>query len=364
MRKFGNPQGYSIVSPVKELLSFDDVVIIPKLSDIPSRSLCYPGVSLYTHSDKRYQLDVPVISSPMDTVTEGAMVKAMAEAGGAGVVHRYNTIEAQVSHLDTVRGSGMVYGGAIGATGDYIERCQALIEAGASILIMDVANGFNSQIVSAAEALWKAVSQLQYVHFVVGNVASGDGYRYLAETKLFDAIRCGIGGGSICTTAVQTGCGYPTLASVLEASESQEHLWESPQIIADGGLRTSGDVAKALAAGASYALLGSMLAGTSETPGAVMQGSDGKAYKAYRGMASEEAQKSRGQLQPRVEGVSATVPYRGSVVSVVESIRNGLQSAFSMVGAYTLEMFQNKATFGRLSHASYVQSTAHILKGV
>jgi IMP dehydrogenase len=347
---------------LKELLSFDDVIIVPQNSDVPTRSVVSTLVELRTHSTRTFFLDVPVVSSPMDTVTEGDMIKAMAEAGGAGIAHRYNSIESQLEALAPVRGTGAIYGAAIGSIGDYIERCQALVDAGVSIIVMDVANGFNSNVIKAAEQLRSRIPKLEEVHFVVGNVAAGNGYRYLADTKLFDAIRCGIGGGSICTTTVQTGCGYPTLASVMEAHECTFHGWsgDSPAIIADGGIRTSGDVCKAIAAGADYVMLGSMLAGTTETPGKVEKGVDGKAWKVYRGMASEEAQRARGQERPRVEGVSVTVPFKGPVLQVIQSIRDGLQSACSMLGARNLTEFQARARFGRLSLASQIQSTAHI----
>ena len=336
----------------KQTYSFDDVLLEPKFSDINSRW----AVNVDSNLDDTHLLKLPVISSPMDTVTEGNMAVAMATAGGLGVIHRYNNIEDQVSIVvDSLsRNTTMVAAAAVGVTGDYHERANALYDAGATVLCVDVAHGHHSLVKDAMYSIRDSLGKK--VHLMVGNVATLEAFDALAGWGA-DSIRVGIGGGSICSTRMVSGHGVPTFQSILECSRT---IYDT-KIIADGGIRTTGDMVKALAAGADFVMVGSMLAGTKETPGETFVGKEQKRYKVYRGMASSAAQKSWRGKSSTPEGVSTTVPYRGSVKNLLEDIAGGIRSGLSYSGARNLEELRRKASFIRQTGASQVESNTHIL---
>lgn len=332
---------------MKKCLSFDDVLLLPQYSDIKSRS----EVNLESRlGNTTFQL--PVISSPMDTITESEMALAMTAAGGLGVIHRYCSIPEQVGFVsyEGVRAA------AIGVTGDYLERATALYGAGIRIFCLDVAHGDHVLMRNAIEKLKEEYGES--VHLMAGNVASREGYERLSEWGA-DSVRVGVGGGSICSTRIQTGHGCPTFQSILDCSQSQEH---DTTIIADGGMRTSGDIVKALAAGADFVILGSLLAGTSETPGELFEGKRGKKYKVYRGMASKEAQKDWRGSHSSNEGVSTTVPYKGPVAEILEDLENGIRSGLSYSGCRTIYALQFKAHLVRQTSAGQSESSTHILR--
>jgi IMP dehydrogenase len=294
----------------------------------------------------------------MDTITESHMATAMATAGGIGIIHRYNSIEEQVNIIRQVRGSGTDLnniGAAVGVTGDYEERACALYDAGARILCVDVAHGHHSLMKNALTALRAILGNK--VHLMAGNVATLEGFDALADWGA-DSIRVGIGGGSICSTRLVTGHGMPTLQSILDCAKTTHDV----KIIADGGIKTTGDMIKAYAAGADFVIIGSMLAGTKETPGEVFFGKEGKKYKVYRGMASAPAQNAWRGKTSTPEGVSTTVPYRGSVKGILQNIAGGIRSGLSYSGASSINELQSKAEFILQSFSGLAESTTHILR--
>lgn len=340
---------------LKQTLSFDDVLLVPKKSDISSRK----EITLESQLGPK-TLTLPVISSPMDTVTEVCMASTMLASGGLGILHRYNTIEQQVALVQELRdcleeksADISFIAAAVSAGKESLSRANALYEAGARVFCIDIAHGHHALMEKSVKSLKDKFGSGATV--IAGNVATPEGYCDLSEWGA-DAVRIGIGGGSICSTRIQTGHGVPTFQSVLNCRDV-----DGATLIADGGIKTSGDIVKALAAGADMVMLGSMLAGTVETPGQVFSRSDGKKYKVYRGMASVEAQVDwRGQARS-LEGISTTIPFKGSVKDVLATIVQNVRSGLSYSGCRSIKEFQARAEFIRQSPAGQTESSTHIL---
>ena len=327
---------------MKKAYTYDDVLLVPQYSDIRSRS----EVDISGHLGE-LKLALPIISSPMDTVTEFKMARTMRSEGGVGVIHRYNTILEQ---CEMVKESGVGVGAAVGVTGDFVERAQALCGNGASFVCVDVAHGHH---ILMKEALDKLRHNLPAdFHIMAGNVATLEGFNDLADWGA-NSIKCNIGGGSICTTRVQTGHGLPGLQTIIECAKSDRDA----KIIADGGLKNAGDIVKALAAGADFAMLGSLLAGTDESPGIVFEGTNGMKYKQYRGMASKEAQHDWRGRTASLEGVATTIAYKGPVGEILSLLENNIRSGFSYSGARNLTELQFNAEFVVQTSASQVLSS-------
>ena len=335
----------------KQTITFDDVLLEPQYSDIISRS----QVDIHgTIDDRSKALFLPIISSPMDTVTEVEMAINMHRLGGLGIIHRYNTIDEQCDLVKETLGQVATVGAAIGVTSDYLERAAALYDAGVRVLCVDVAHGHHIMMKNALTELRGILGD--DLHIMAGNVGTLEGFNALADWGA-DSIRVGIGGGSICSTRIQTGHGIPTLQSVLECGRSDRDA----RLIADGGIKTSGDIVKAIAAGADFVILGSLLGGCEEAPGDTFRDRDGRCFKTYRGMASAAAQRDWRGSTASLEGVSTTVPCKGPVKKVVEDLVTGIRSGFSYSGARTKEELQAKAKFIIQSQASSIESTTHIL---
>ena len=338
---------------MNKTLSYDDVLLIPQYSDIRSRS----EVCLETNLGKNLTLNMPVISSPMDTISEAPMSAAMANAGGCAIIHRYNSIQEQcrlvrLSH--EIANSSAVVGAAVGISDDFLLRSKMLVNAGVSFLCVDVAHGHHILMKEALLTLRKQFGN--DLHIMAGNVATLEGVNDLSDWGA-DSVRCNIGGGSICSTRIQTGHGVPGLETIFECAKTDRDV----SIIADGGLKNSGDMVKALAAGADAVMCGSIFAGTDETPGKVLEGQDGSRWKTYRGMASKEAQLNwRGKYSSN-EGVSARVPYRGSVRKLLQDIERGIRSGLSYSGARNILELQLKAEFIIQTSAGLGESRTHIL---
>ena len=332
---------------IQKTLSFDDILLVPQMSDIKSRK----EVDLTSPlGDKRFHL--PIISSPMDTVTGPAMAQAMSGNGGFGVFHRYNTIREQVSMFDGIQKKST--GAAIGVTGDFLDRASALVDAGAFLLCVDVAHGHHVSVKKAIESLKNKFGD--DIVLMAGNVSTSEAFSDLEDWGA-DVIRVGVGGGSICSTRIQTGHGMPTFNSIVLSSA----VARSALIVADGGIKTAGDAVKAFAAGADFVMLGSLLAGTVESPGQVFQTNEGKRYKVYRGMASEEAQLSwKGSVNSQ-EGISTTIPYKGSVSKVLSMLSQNIRSGLSYSGARNLKEFRAKVKMIRQTQAGMGESFTHIL---
>lgn len=332
-----------------EALCFDDILLVPQDSKVNSRKEVDLSMDI-----NRGKMILPVISAPMDTVTEENMAVAMGRAGGLGIVHRYMSIGAQCKMVyGAWEYEGLPIGAAVGAKDDYLERAEQLVTSGACVILVDTANGHSDYAINAVKQLRSELGTS--VHIMAGNVSTRDAYINLALAGA-DSVRVGIGGGSVCTTRQVSGHGVPTLASVIDCYEAKRSFRGSnlPGIIADGGIRTTGDMVKAFAAGADAVMVGSMLAGTTETPGEVING-----RKSYRGMASASAQQDWRGFVGGAEGVDTTTPTRGSVYDVLSDIRAGIQSGCSYSGVDRLADLANKAKYVRVSGASLLETRPH-----
>ena len=325
----------------RQSLCFDDVLMVPQFSDIESRKQIDIGNNL---SDM--QLSMPVISAPMDTVTETSMARTMSKYGGLGIIHRYNTIDEQVKLVRRcIHGSkDENVAAAIGVTGDFLERAIELNKEGVKVLCIDVAHGHHVMMRYALEVLKNTFGDTP--HIMAGNVATLKAFNDLADWGA-DSIRVGIGGGSICSTRIQTGHGVPTLQSIIECAQTDREA----KIIADGGIKNSGDIVKALAAGSDFVIVGSLLAGTTQSPGEVFY-KGGHKLKTYRGMASAEAQK--------LEGVSTSIPFKGHAGDILNNIKRGIRSGLSYSGARNLAELRAKAQFIKQTAAAQIESNTHI----
>ena len=329
-------------------LSFDDVLLTPRYSEIHSRK----DIEIKQNLNNVGTFGLPIISSPMDTVTGENMAAAVGHEGGLGIIHRYNSIQEQTKVVMNVVSKGYSVGAAIGVGEDYMDRALALSRSGASFLCIDVAHGHHSKVREALRALREKAGP--EMHIMAGNVATLEAFNDLADWGA-DSIRVGIGGGSICSTRVQTGHGMPTLQSIIECAQSDRDA----TLIADGGIRTSGDIVKALAAGADFVMIGSLLAGTDETPGSVIHTKNGR-EKIYRGMASKEAQWKWRNRVSSVEGISHTVPLKGPVKEVLKELQIGIRSGISYSGADSIAKLQSRARFIRQTQSGQVESSTHI----
>jgi len=337
---------------MKEALTYNDVLLVPQYSNIKSRSEVNLS-SILRGNGPTTRLALPVIASPMDTISEEEMGVAMWHSGGLAVVHRYNSIAEQVAILDGIMVTANCNAAAaIGTTGDYLDRATALYDAGVRILCVDVAHGHHILMKEALHELREVFGDA--VHIMAGNVATLEGYNDLVDWGA-DSVRCNIGGGSICSTRVQTGHGIPGLHTIIDCARSDRNA----PIIADGGIRNSGDIVKALAAGADFVMLGSLLSGTDETPGDVINTRDGN-VKAYRGMASKDAQIEWRGRTASLEGVATTVPCKGPVDEVLTELERGIRSGLSYSGCRSISELQAKSVFVRQTASGQLESSAHI----
>jgi len=468
----------------KEGLTFDDVLLVPKYSDITSRS----QTDLSTKLSRNISINIPFVSANMDTVTESSMAMAMARAGGIGIIHRFLTIQEQANEVLKVKRSGSVIienpysissdksirdaldyaedkeisgllvvdsnsklvgiiterdllfansndhihdvmtkdvvtakpgvtideakeilhkhrieklpiiddsgiikglitskdiinnanypnaskdkkgrplvGAAVGVKGDFLERSESLLEAGADVLVVDIAHGHSENELNTVRNIKKAFPDCE---LIAGNIATAQGAEDLIKAGV-DAVKVGVGSGSICITRVITGSGVPQLTAVIDCEKiGNDH---GIPIISDGGTRTSGDATKALAAGASSVMVGSMLGGTDESPGTVLT-KNGKRFKVYRGMASLAASIGRKSKETGsisldddlndfvAEGVEAMVPYKGTVTDILKQLTGGVRSGLSYCGAHTIPQMQENAEFIKMSRAGFAESQPH-----
>jgi len=375
-----------------EHITFDDVLIKPKFSKVVSRKDVNLSVQLKLNYVKSiYDMFLPIMSANMDTITGVDMAQTMHQLGGIGVLHRFCQIADNVSMYKDTTLNGRECAVAVGVGEQEQQRAKALYDAGARIFILDVAHGAQQQVVDQYKWLKE---NLIDIFCVVGNFASGEscgafwaalndgGIRYYTKGKGdnkehivygVDAFKVGVGPGSACTTRIKTGVGVPQLSAIMDVANYFKKHVHKPLIIADGGMKTPGDIAKALAAGADMVMLGGMLAGTHETPGEVLyQGQKVStwelpyaypigSYKKYRGSASKEAYIDQGKdaSYRTAEGESFTVPYKGPVAQVLQDIEGGLRSAFTYVGAKNIKEFQEKAEFVKISTNSVKENGAH-----
>lgn len=333
-------------------LTFDDVLIIPSKSEVRSRR----DPSLKSRLTKTKFLETPIISANMDTVTESRMAIAMNAMGGLGVLHRFMNIEQQVIEIRNVKESGAaIISASIGVNADFKERADAIIKAGVNLMTIDIAHGHSVSMIETLKWLKDTYSDLEVI---AGNLATPDAAIDLIEAGA-DAIKVGIGPGSMCTTRIITGAGVPQLTAIAMCAEAAASY--GVPVIADGGIRTSGDMVKAFCAGADTIMLGSMLSGAIETPGDIVNG-----RKQYRGMASKKAQVSwRGDMPAGMapEGESTFVNVKGHVQDVILELTGGIRSGMSYINATTIEEMRAKAKFMEMSSNGIRESRAHGVQG-
>lgn len=330
-------------------LCFDDILMVPQHSTVMSRR----DIDLSMNIGNRSILNLPVVGSPMDTVCEAQMAITLAKAGGIGIIHRFMPLEKLLDQISYVARFGYAVGAAIGAKENVESNSVKLVDAGASLILIDTANGHSEYAIQAVHRVRDAVGN--NIHIMAGNVATSEGFRMLADAGA-DSIRVGIGGGSMCTTRIISGHGIPTLASVMMCKNAKELGAYDTGIIADGGIRNTGDMIKAFAAGADAVMLGSMLAGTDEAPGDIFMDEFGK-YKAFRGMASREA--NEGKDIPIAEGIATKIKYKGSVENILKDIRGGLGSGCSYSGVDRLYNLFKESMYVEVSPLSSKESQPH-----
>jgi IMP dehydrogenase len=340
-------------------LTYDDVLIVPQRSGIRSRS----QVSLASRLTSDIEMGTPVIAANMDTVCGWEMAATMSQLGAVGIIHRFLPIADQQQEVRKAfqASAGGTIGAAVGTDHDMIERALACAAAGATVVVLDIAHGHAEHAIEGVRRLKAEAPQVQVI---AGNVATGQGALDLAEAGA-DAIKVGVGPGGVCTTRLVAGVGVPQLTAVSDAVNAGCGV----PIIADGGIRTSGDIAKALAVGADSVMIGSMFAGTKEAPGEVEQ-TDKGLFKRIRGMASREAAEQRAARSGEeldeeyfehraAEGVEGLVPYRGSVHMLVNELMAGLKSSMSYSDAATLAEFRTKAKMVRITGAGLHENHPH-----
>ena len=334
-------------------LTFDDVLLVPQYSEISSRR--HP--SLKTQITKNYSIDLPVITANMDTITEKEMACAMASLGGIGSLHRFMTEEEQVAQVKSIQSYlkehklSTPVAASIGVKEEGMKRADILVNAGVQIITLDIAHGDSVMMLETLDYLKKKYPNIDVI---AGNVATADGVARMIDRGA-DAVKVGIGPGSMCTTRIITGHGLPQLTAIaLAVSVAKKH---NVPVIADGGLKNSGDIVKALAAGASSVMVGSLVSGTLETPGEIKGG-----MKQYRGMASKAAQVSwRGEMPQGMaaEGESTMIPCKGSVVNVIEELMGGLRSGMTYLGVDNIKSMAEVAQFMQMTASGMSESKPH-----
>ena len=339
-------------------LTYDDITLVPSFSEVESRK----QISLRTRLSRCFEIDLPLVASPMDTVCEKDMAYQLWHMGGVGCIHRFMTIEEQASQIERLRYSMLITSSrqfiegttpimaAVGSNGDYLERAKALISVGANVLIIDVAHGHHVNVRRAIEAI-KGIHP--EVDIIAGNIATKEAALDLQNWGA-DGLRVGIGGGSLCTTRIKTGFSVPNVTSLTNVVSVAR-----VPVMADGGIRTSGDIAKALAIGASNVMLGSLLAGTQESPGKIIETPNGL-YKRYRGSASLETKTAHGQAERNVEGESTMIPYKGGSKFIIEGLIDGIRSALSYNGSNNLQQFT--PDWVQVTNAGTAEAKPHLIK--
>ena len=345
-------------------LTYDDVLLLPDASEVvPSE------VDTRTSLTRKITLQIPLISAAMDTVTESTMAIAMAKLGGIGIIHRNLAIEEQVTHAKLVKGAGLIVGAAVGVGDDGFKRAEELIEVGVDVIVVDTAHGHHRAVLDAIERIKNKYSDQEIIG---GNVATRAGAQALINAGA-DAVKVGVGPGSICTTRVIAGVGVPQITAIMEAAKACKK--EDVPLIADGGLQYSGDIAKAIVSGADSVMLGSLLAGCDESPGELIE-SSGKKFKKYRGMGSLGAMQSRGDtksyskdryMQDDVlsedklvpEGIEGKVAYRGPASEVVHQLVGGLRSGMGYAGAEDISALQKRGRLIQITSAGLQESHPH-----
>jgi len=343
---------------IKESLTFDDVLLLPRYSNVlPSDT----NISL--NLTKKITLEVPFLSSAMDTVTESRMAIAIAKSGGLGIIHRNLSIKDQTKEITKVKSKNLLVGAAVGTSKEDLLRSKSLIDNGCDLIVVDTAHGHSEKVLKILSKLKKINGKIP---ICVGNIATGEAAKKLYNSGA-DIIKVGIGPGSICTTRMVAGIGVPQISAVMDVKKALKK--KNVKIISDGGIKFSGDIAKALAAGADAIMMGSIFAGTDESPGKKFK-YKGKLYKQYRGMGSIGAMssgsanryfqknfKDKSKFVP--EGVEGRVIYKGSVSKIIYQLKGGLRSSMGYIGAKNLNQIIKNAEFIKITKAGFYESMVH-----
>jgi len=343
---------------IKEALTFDDVLLVPKYSSIlPSET------NLHIDLGSNLKLKIPFLSSAMDTVTESPMAIAIAQKGGLGIIHRNLSIENQSKEIKKVKNKNLLVGAAVGTTNEDLTRAKSIIDAGVDLIVIDTAHGHSEKVLKTLFKIKKINSKKT---ICVGNIATAE-----AALKLYnegaDILKVGIGPGSICTTRMIAGIGVPQISAVIDVKKSMKN--KKIKIISDGGIKFSGDIVKGIAAGADAIMMGSIFAGTTESPGKKYKYKN-KFYKSYRGMGSigamssgsanryfQKNHKDKSKFIP--EGVEGRVLYKGNVNKILHKLQGGLRSSMGYIGAKKIYEIQKKGRFVKITKAGFYESMVH-----
>ncbi len=347
------------MDPIKEALTFDDVLLEPKYSEVlPSQVLTETSLS------NNLNLNIPILSSAMDTVTESKMAISIAKAGGIGVIHRNLNIKDQISEIKKVKSKKLLVGAAVGAGPLEHKRAVAVLKENVDLIVVDTAHGHTKKVSEIIKIIKKIKSKKTTL--CAGNIATSEAAKFLIKLGV-DVIKVGIGPGSICTTRIVAGIGVPQLSAILAVRKGIGK--KKVTIIADGGIKFSGDISKALVAGADAVMIGSLFAGTDESPGKIVK-KNGKFFKSFRGMGSigamnkgsadryfQTKQKDISKYVP--EGVEGLVKYKGSVNKIIYQLIGGLKSSMGYLGTKKVKNLRNKTKFVKITKAGFYESMVH-----
>ncbi len=343
---------------INEALTFDDVLLLPRFSKVlPSET----DISL--NLTPIIKLKVPFLSSAMDTVTESAMAIAMAKSGGIGIIHRNLDLKKQSNEVLKVKKKNLFVGAAIGTSLEDLNRAKSLVNSGVDLIIIDTAHGHSKKVLNILSKIRKKNYKTP---ICVGNIATGEAAQKLYDSGA-DIIKVGIGPGSICTTRMVAGIGVPQITAIMEVSNALKG--KNIKIISDGGIKFSGDIAKAIAAGADAIMMGSIFAGTEESPGKKFKIKN-KFYKEYRGMGSigamsagssnryfQKDHKDKSKFVP--EGVEGRVAYKGKISKIIYQLKGGLRSSMGYIGAKKIKDIKKNAKFVKITKAGFYESMVH-----
>jgi len=347
------------MDPIKEALTYDDVLLAPKYSEIlPSET------KIETKLSNNLSLKIPIISSAMDTVTESSMAIEIAKLGGIGVIHRNLDIKNQILEVKKVKSKNLKVGAAVGTGLLEIKRAEALLKERIDLIVVDTAHGHTKKVAEIIKKIKKLKSKKTTL--CAGNIATAEAAKFLSKLGV-DAIKVGIGPGSICTTRLVAGIGVPQLSAILGAKKGLGK--KKIMLVADGGIKFSGDISKALAAGADAVMIGSLFAGSKESPGKLIK-KNGKYFKSFRGMGSigamnkgsadryfQKKQKDPSKYVP--EGVEGLVKYKGSVEKIIYQLIGGLKSSMGYLGSKNINDLRNKPRFVKITKAGFYESMVH-----
>tara|TARA_B100001057_G_scaffold369059_1_gene372651 strand:- start:1956 stop:3029 length:1074 start_codon:yes stop_codon:yes gene_type:complete len=346
------------MDPIKEALTFDDVTLVPKYSEIlPSE------VDTSIKLTENLKLRVPILSSAMDTVTESKMAIALAKLGGLGIIHRNLSIKKQILEIKKVKNEKLLVGAAVGAGLNEFKRVEAILKENIDMIVVDTAHGHTKKVSEIIKFIKKIKKKTA---LCAGNIATPEAAKFLLKLGV-DIIKVGIGPGSICTTRLVAGIGVPQLSAILEVRRGIKN--KKVKIVSDGGIKYSGDLAKAFAAGADAVMIGSLFAGTDEAPGKLIK-RNGKLFKSFRGMGSvgamnkgsadryfQSKQKDSSKYVP--EGVEGFAKYKGKVGLIIYKLIGGLKSSMGYLGSKQIKYLRDKPKFVKITKAGFYESMVH-----